>query len=242
MKICVAQTRPVKGDVRTNIIAHKKLIDLAIYNKANSIIFPELSLTGYEPELAKDLATDKDDNRFNDFQEISDSKHVTIGVGMPIKSDAGTLIGMIIFQPNSPRQVYCKQHLHSDEYPYFINGTGQVFLNESKNKTALAICYELSIPEHSLNAFNNGANVYIASVAKTTGGVENACGTLADIARKYSMTVFMANCIGHCDNFESAGTTSVWNNQGNLIGQLNDRNEGILIFDTDTQQLIQEII
>ncbi|MFI5131108.1 MAG: nitrilase-related carbon-nitrogen hydrolase, partial [Chitinophagales bacterium] len=77
MKICVAQTRPIKGDVKSNINAHRKLIDLAINNKANSIIFPELSLTGYEPELAKDLATDKDDNRFNDFQEISDSKHVT---------------------------------------------------------------------------------------------------------------------------------------------------------------------
>ncbi len=47
MKICVAQTRPVKGDIQTNIDNHKRLIDLAISNGADTIIFPELSITGY---------------------------------------------------------------------------------------------------------------------------------------------------------------------------------------------------
>jgi len=57
MKICVAQTRPVKGDIQSNIENHKKFIDLAVSGGADTIIFPELSLTGYEPELAKELAT-----------------------------------------------------------------------------------------------------------------------------------------------------------------------------------------
>ena len=46
MKICVAQTRPVKGDIKANIEHHKKLIDLAISNGGDTIIFPELSITG----------------------------------------------------------------------------------------------------------------------------------------------------------------------------------------------------
>jgi predicted amidohydrolase len=46
MKICVAQTRAIKGDIQSNIDNHKKLIDLAISNGANIVIFPELSLTG----------------------------------------------------------------------------------------------------------------------------------------------------------------------------------------------------
>jgi predicted amidohydrolase len=108
---------------------------------------------------------------------------------MPVKSDPGILIGMIIFQPGKPKQVYCKQHLHSDEYPYFINGNEQVFLNEDKNKIALSICYELSVPEHPANAYKSGANIYLASVAKTVDGVEKAIKSLSGIARKYSMTV-----------------------------------------------------
>jgi predicted amidohydrolase len=242
MKICVAQSNPVKGDIERNIINHKKLIDLAISDQPDSIIFPELSLTGYEPGLAGDLATDKDDSRFNDFQNISDTNHITIGVGMPIKSDEGVLIGMIIFQANKPRLVYCKQHLHPDEYPYFVKGTEQVFLNENKDKTGIALCYEISVPEHSANCHKNGAGIYIASVAKTAAGVEKASRTLADIAKKYAMTVFMSNCIGHCDNFQSGGKSSVWNKHGVLTGQLNDKSEGILIFDPDTDQLIEVLL
>ena len=52
MKICAAQTRPVKGNIQQNIENHKKLINLAVVNGADIIIFPELSITGYEPELA----------------------------------------------------------------------------------------------------------------------------------------------------------------------------------------------
>ena len=65
MKICVAQTRPVKGDIQSNIDNHKKLIDLAVSFGADKVIFPELSLTGYEPHLAKELATNQDDCRFS---------------------------------------------------------------------------------------------------------------------------------------------------------------------------------
>ena len=40
MKICVAQTSPARGNVQINIENHKKLIDLAVSNEADTIIFP----------------------------------------------------------------------------------------------------------------------------------------------------------------------------------------------------------
>ncbi len=92
MKICVAQSRPLKGDIQSNIVAHKKIIDLAVNDKADIIIFPELSLTGYEPALAKELATDQEDSRFNDFQNVSDTHQITIGVGVPTKNKEGISI------------------------------------------------------------------------------------------------------------------------------------------------------
>jgi predicted amidohydrolase len=242
MKICVVQTRPIKGDIQSNINNHKRLIDLAVSNSADLVIFPELSLTGYEPKLAKELATNQDDNRFDDLQKISDSNHITIGVGIPTKSDLGTPISMIIFQPHMPRQTYSKQYLHSDEYPYFINGQHQIILTKDNINISFAICYELSVPEHSERAYNNGAEIYIASVAKSVSGLEKATKTLSDIASKYSMTVLMSNCIGTCDDFECGGRTSIWNNKGLLMGQLNDTNEGILIIDTVKQELIEKII
>lgn len=48
----------------------------------------------------------------------------------------------------------------------------------------------------------------------------------------------MSNCVGDCDNFVSAGKSSVSNDKGQLLSQLNDTNEGIAIFDDDTQESI----
>jgi predicted amidohydrolase len=106
----------------------------------------------------------------------------------------------------------------------------------------LAVCYELSIPEHAENAYKSDAKIYIASVAKTAEGVEKASNNLSAIAGKYSMTVLMCNCVGNCDNFYSAGTSSIWNDKGMLVGQLNDSNEGILMIDTDTQEITEKIV
>jgi predicted amidohydrolase len=242
MKISVTQTRPVKADIQTNIDNHKRLIDLAVSNGADIIIFPELSLTGYEPRLSKELAADLNDSRFDVFQNISNARQINIGVGVPIKNNGGICISMILFQPHKTRQLYTKKYLHPDEEEFFISGQNSSVLINDKPNIALAICYELSVPEHSENAFKSGAEIYIASVAKTVDGVEKAVKSLADIANKYSMTVLMSNSIGLCEDGECAGKTSVWNNKGLLAGQLNDKNEGLLIIDTDTQELIEKTI
>jgi predicted amidohydrolase len=238
MKICIAQTRAVTGDVNKNIDNHKKFVELAVSHSADMIIFPELSLTGYEPTLASELATNKDDERFQQLQDLSDSKKMIIGAGMPIRTKDGVMIGMIIFQPYQPREIYFKQYIHPDEEAYFINGTLQPALSEKK--IAIAICYEISSPKHAEQAHKNGANIYIASVAKTAAGVEKAIDTLSETAKRYAMPVLMSNCIGLNDGVECGGRTSAWNGKGVLLGQLNDSDEGMIIFDTDTQGVVKE--
>ena len=242
MKIGVAQTRPVKGNIQSNIFNHGKIIDVAVFHGADAIFFPELSLTGYEPKLAKELATEQDDIRFKEFQIISDSKNITIGVGMPTKANPGILISMIIFQPHCPRQTYSKQYLHPDEFPYFVNGHQQLFLNVCNRKVSPAICYELSVPEHVDYASENRTEIYLASVAKTLIGVEKAIETLSGIAKKYSMITLMSNCVGVCDSSECGGQTSIWNDQGVLAGQLDNTSEGILIIDTQTKEVTKKRI
>lgn len=63
MKISIAQIEPVKGDIERNLARHLLFIEAALEKKADFIMFPELSLTGYEPELAEELATDAGDER-----------------------------------------------------------------------------------------------------------------------------------------------------------------------------------
>lgn len=242
MKICAAQIGSVKGDISSNIDLHLKFIDQAIGHSADLIIFPELSLTGYEPALAKELATDQDDRRFDVFQDISDTRHISIGIGMPTKNAAGVSISLILFQPHRNRQTYSKKYLHADEEPYFTRDPNPNRISFIHSNIALAICYEISIPAHAEDAFKNGAEIYIASVAKSANGVEKAYVTLAELAKTYSKTVLMVNSIGPCDDFNCAGKSGAWNKQGELMGQLDDLHQSLLLLDSETQEIIHEKI
>ncbi|MDO5968246.1 carbon-nitrogen hydrolase family protein [Flavivirga aquimarina] len=239
MKICIAQTEPIKGDIQKNIENHKKLINLSIKNDADIIVFPELSLTGYEPELAKELATNKEDKRIEELQQISDFNNIIIGVGLPTKNEQGICISMIIIQPNKSRMTYSKQYLHPGEENHFIPGKNLSPITFKNNKIAFAICYETSIPQHSEIAFKNGANVYIASVLNSINGVDKDINRISEISKKYEMISVMSNFVGKSGNYDCAGKSSIWNNNGLLIGQLDSINEGILIVDNETTEIIK---
>lgn len=242
MKICIAQTEPKKGNVAANIEAHKRFIDLALTFNAEAIFFPELSLTGYEPELAKELAANQNDSRLDIFQQISDNNNIIIGLGLPTATESQIRISMIIFEPNKPRQTYSKQQLHSDEYPYFEKGVGQVVIKTDNSNIVPAICYESLQPAHAEKAFKLDANVYLASVAKPENGVKKAFEYYPAIAKQYAMPILMVNCVGFCGNFLSVGKSSVWTKEGKLVGQLDCKTEGILIFDTETEEVIERIV
>ncbi len=240
MKICLAQTRSAKGDVESNIEHHQQIIRRAIDHEGDIIIFPELSITNYEPELAQELAVHLDDHRFDDFQEIADNQQVTIGIGVPLKADGGICISLMIFHPHWPRQIYSKKYLHSDEEPFFVPGNNSTNFLENSPNIALGICYELSVPAHAEGAFKSGAEIYLTSVAKSASGVEKASERLSEIAKKFSMLTLMVNNIGPSDNFIGAGQSAMWNRQGDLIGQLDDQHEGLLLIDLETYEITKE--
>jgi len=238
MKICVAQTLAEKGNIKANIKNHLVWIERALSRGADLIVFPELSLTGYEPGLARDLATDSGDTRLGAFQDISDRGQITIGCGLPITTPLGTMIGMVIFQPHGPPRVYGKQLLHLDELPYFVPGGEQLLLSVRGKKVAPAICFESLQPEHAARAMGLGGEIYLASVAKSHHGIAKAVEHFPHIAKKYGVPVLMANGIGPCDGFLCGGQSAVWNAQGKLLGQQERDREGILIVDTRTDQVM----
>ena len=242
MNIAIAQIKPVKGDIPANIEKHSKFIELASILNTDFIFFPELSLTGYEPELSEKLAVIKNDERLDVLQQMSDQKMISFGVGVPTIAQSGICISMIVFQPKQPRILYSKQQLHEDELPYFKNGNEQILITLKNQKIAPAICYESLQMNHADEAVKLGAQIYAASVAKSQNGINKAYVHYPNIAKKYKIPVLMSNCIGECDNFVSAGLSSVWNKEGELILQFDQQEEGIIIFDTETEKVTKQII
>jgi predicted amidohydrolase len=247
MKLCVAQTKPIKGNIEKNIAAHKELIRVAVSNGAEMIFFPELSITGYEPELAPELATTANDERFNEFQEISDTHHITIAIGAPTRDEKGICISQVIFQPGLQRETYSKKYLHSSEDAFFVSGINFTGLLGKNKNIAPAICYELSVPQHAADAAQKGATVYIASVVEDIEGVERAIKKLSATALNHRMTVLMSNVTGPTGSYYGGGKSSAWDDKGELKGQLDTSHEGILILDTEMgntvkKQLREELV
>jgi predicted amidohydrolase len=234
MLIAVVQTEPITGAIDANVKAHEIWVKKAAKHAADMVFFPELSLLGYEPAQAERFAVRADDARLDVFQMLSHALRITIGVGAPTRSIDGVRISMLVFRPDAARIVYSKQHLHADELPYFVAGQGQVTLAGGSDVVAPAICYESMLDEHCAQAVGLGATVYVASVAKSASGVASADAHYPTIARRHSLPVLMANCVGACADFEAAGGSAVWNTQGERLARLPATGEGALLFDTAT--------
>ena len=234
MRICAAQIQPVAGDITANKQKHLALIELAISRDIQMICFSELSLTGYEPKLAKQLAFERDDKRLDVFQEVANSSSISIVLGLPMSANDKPNIGMSIFQPNQIQTNYAKQLLHEDELPRFANGKQQITLELENHLIAPAICYESLQNSHAKYVAELDADIYMASVAKPLRGVEKAYSHYPIIAQQYGMIVMMANCVGFCDDFTAVGQSAIWNKSGELLAKLDSENEGIVLLDTST--------
>jgi predicted amidohydrolase len=232
MRICAAQFRPVAGEIASNLARHLELIDIAVAHGAELAYFPELSLTGYEPRLAKSLATEEGDGRLDKLQERCDAHGILVGVGLPISFESSVRIGMIWFSPNSPRRSYAKQQLHADELPFFVGGESQLVLRVAAHTLVPAICYESLQSSHSDCAAKLGADVYLTSVAKPASALAKAMLHYPNVARKHNMYVIMSDCIGPSDDFVSVGQSAAWDRRGHLLAQMDSDSEGIVLLDT----------
>lgn len=237
MRIAVAQSRPKVGAIDENVESHMALVDLAVREQAELVVFPELSLTGYEPSLAKQLSCAVDDDRLQVFQASSDQRDVSIAIGVPLATSRLPLISTVVFRPRLTPFVYSKRFLHADEIAWFQPGQSEDCFISEDPKVALAICYELSCPGHAETAFSNGATVYVASVAKTKAGLQSGRDRLANLAFQKSALVLLANSIGFQDQVECCGGSSVWGRDGMLLGELDESREGIIVIDVSTEDI-----
>jgi predicted amidohydrolase len=238
MRIAIAQIEVTKGNIEKNIEKHLKWIKEATLNKADIVVFPELSLTGYEPDLADSLATTQDDTRLDEMQRLSDKNGITIGVGLPTRNGSDIFVSMIIFQPYKERINYSKQYLYPPEEEFFKAGKNPLVLNFETEVISPAICYETSVKAHCEFAKQSNATIYIASVLSSINGIDTQLKKLSDIARNNNLMTFMANYVGKSGGYDCAGKSSVWNENGELLGQLGAKEEGLLIYDTKSDEII----
>lgn len=238
MKLCAVQLASLKGDLPGNLQRHLVCIEQAAALGAELVLFPELSLTGYEPSVARQAALPVTSARLDPLQAACDRLGITVAVGLPLPTPDGIRIGMPIFCPEAPRQAYAKQRLHDDELPYFTPGNQALLLEVGEHRVAPAICYESMFLAHAAVARERGADLYLVSVAKTAKGIREGYAHYPEVARELGMPVLMANCVGPADTFIGAGGSAAWDSQGHLLASLDDHSEGLIVLDTRSASAI----
>jgi predicted amidohydrolase len=232
MILAAAQTIPKRNNVTQNVDDHIRLANLAADHGVKLIVFPEMSLTGYEREDAKNMAFIPDDYRLSSLRRLSVERDIIILAGAPILLVTGLHIGMFVLRPGFADIIYTKQFLHDGEETYFVPGLNtDMQLDLGNEKVSFAICADITNPVHAQRAAEMKSTLYIASIFYTPNGIVEGFSDLEYCANGLSMNVLMSNFGGVSYGFESAGQSSFWTNTGVLAGRLDESGEGLLMME-----------
>lgn len=220
MRIAAAQFHPAKGSIDDNLARHLSLLKVAVQEGTDLVIFPELSLTGYEPALAAELAISADDPRIARLQKVADENRLTIICGAPLRnSSPRPLISSLVLQPGQKALIYSKVHLHHSEGEHFIAGHKHCIFPLGSVRAGVAICADTQHEHHAAQQKTAGADLYLVSSMMTAGGYEHDAGQLERWARRYEMPVAMANFHGESGGRRAVGGSSVWDRRGKLLAR-----------------------
>ena len=101
LTLAVAQSIARPGDLPRSVNDHARLVSLAADHGAQVVLFPELSLTGYDRRLTAADALQGAEPALRPLRELADAHAIAIVVGAPVVSPAGLHIGALSFPPQA---------------------------------------------------------------------------------------------------------------------------------------------
>jgi predicted amidohydrolase len=244
--LAAAQTIPVRGDVEANIAQHLRLVAAAAEAGAQVIVFPELSLTGYELDLARALAFRENDDRLAPLGAAAASAAITLVVGAPVLVGARLHLAALILFPNGATELYTKHRLGAfgesarrdgivppPEATVFEPGDRNPLLHFGDATAALAVCADTGGEWHPGQAAARGAVAYLASMFVIPSEFDADSAKLGGYAARYAMAVVAANYGGPTGGLAAAGRSSIWSDRGDLLVRLPSEGAGVAVATRD---------
>ena len=219
IRIAAAQSASVAGDVAANVAIHCRFINAAAANGVDLLLFPELSLCGYELPLLGACTLKPGDAALLPIAELVARTQMTVIVGAPVTSQSGRPhIGAITFLPDGTASVYCKQYLHAGEEVFATPGEiGALSQPLGAERYSLAICADTAQEQHASAASASGASLYLASVLVSESGYASDAANLQRYAERHRLGVLMANHGGPSGGYVTAGRSAFWSPGGELV-------------------------
>lgn len=233
VKVAVAQIPSLKGDISVNIIRHLLAIEKAAELGVKYIVFPELSLTSYEPELALELSFKVDDPRLQPLIDAAITHNIHVVVGVPLIELDDVYIASVTISDLGIITYYRKMHLHEGENTYFTAGKKHQLLNVYGFRIANAICADTNHVIHPQQCYELGADIYMAGVLIGESGYQPDTALLKAYSKDFGLLVAVANHNAPTGKWLPIGKSAIWyNNQ--LIASANETQNALVIAEKQT--------
>ncbi|GAS98597.1 amidohydrolase [Mycolicibacterium canariasense] len=215
LSIAVAQPHTATGAVDANVDAHAALID---QSRARLVVFPELSLTGYQLDTTPiDIASDV----LGPLVSICAAMGSVALVGAPVLSNGRHYIATVLVDSSGPSVVYRKTYLGDDEQARFCPGPGPQVIDLDGWRIGLGICRDTGVDEHINGTAQLGVDLYACGVVHHEWELAEQQRRARNIAATCRAPVAMASFAGPtgAGYLTTAGHSAIWSAESTLIVQ-----------------------
>jgi predicted amidohydrolase len=217
LTIAAAQPACHAHDVIANVQSHADCVRSAA---ARVVVFPELSLTGYELDA---VCLALDDVRLTPLVQACRDAGTIALVGAPIQGESGAShIAMLRVSAEGVAVAYRKVCVCSSEALRFMPGPQPSSLNVDGVRLGLAICRDIGIVEHTAATVALGIDVYVAGVLNHDHEERLQSARARRIAKEHGVHVVFASFAGATgDGYaRAAGCSGIWAPDGSVLSQV----------------------
>ena len=220
LSLAVAQPECVPGDARANGVIHARAV---VNARARVVVFPELSLTGYELDAA---LVEPGDAALDPVVAACASTGSTAMVGAPIPGPGGrAYIAMLAVSPGGVTVLYRKQWIGGDEAIRFSPGDEPTAFEADGWRIGVGICRDTGIGEHVERMAGLDIDLYLAGLVHRSDELaeqERRAVSIAERCRAYVAFASFAGATGGGYN-DTAGSSAIWSPAGEVLAQAGKR-------------------
>ncbi|NIZ91862.1 carbon-nitrogen hydrolase family protein [Kineococcus rubinsiae] len=213
LRIAVAQPVCVALDPVANAHAHADLVRRAA---ARLVVFPEMSLTGYELQApALDLA----DASWRPLVQACGEAGSVALVGAPVADGTGEFIATVAVTGEGVQVAYRKAWPGGEERARFGCGPGATVLQVDGWRIGLGICRDTGVSEHVEATAALGVDLFAAGLADVPEDLAVQRERAGRIARACGAPVAFASFAGPTGRgYErTAGASAVYSGEGTVL-------------------------
>jgi predicted amidohydrolase len=210
--IAVAQPPCVPYDVAANALTHAATVRAA---NARVVVFPELSITGYELDAP---AITADEPRLAPIVDACAQTGSVALVGAPVPGDH---IALLAVDGTGATVAYRKMWLGGAEPARFSPGREPAVLDVDGWRLGLAICKDTGIPRHAADTAALGIDVYVAAVLESAADAAVPQERARRVAADHHVWVAVASFAGSTGGgfSRAAGGSGIWTPDGALVAK-----------------------